>query len=353
MDVAGKHVVETKNISKMSPATKSLKEMSNFSNFLEGANPVSPLGSSPSSVVEFVGPEYTSMNQSKPMTKAQLKYFPEQQQLTSHEKRFQDPEQQQLCGHEKRNQKKFKNDYSPHSVQSIFSSTLRPGELTPKNESRLFSPPILTQANENLPFIIKCDASGFALGAVLIQGEGADEHPIEYASRLLSNAEQNYSTIEREPLAIVWAVQKYRGYINGTEVKIVTDHQPLKWLMSLKSPSGRLARWALLLQPYNIKIDYKPGKVNVVADTLSRPPIDAEQIQITSFDIEIPRKGAKEIREGQLGDPDLNKIISCFESNYIFRIMHWTKRGFMLNDGILYCYHDFDFDNAQLVIPKN
>lgn len=93
----------------------------------------------------------------------------------------------------------------------------------------LTSAPILKQAVDDEPFVLKTDASGYALGAVLLQGEGANEHPIEYASRLLSNAEQNYSTIEREALAIVWAVQKFRGYIEGASVKLITDHQPLKW----------------------------------------------------------------------------------------------------------------------------
>ncbi|XP_061393470.1 protein still life, isoforms C/SIF type 2-like, partial [Musca vetustissima] len=136
----------------------------------------------------------------------------------------------------------------------------------------LTSPPILQQVDENMPFILKTDASNYALGAVLIQGEKEFERTIEYASRLLLPAEKNYSTTEREALAIVWAVDKFRGYIEGSEVLVKTDHQPLKWLFSLKSPTGRLARWALLLQSFNIKIEYTPGRQNHVADTLSRPP---------------------------------------------------------------------------------
>ena len=122
------------------------------------------------------------------------------------------------------------------------------------------------------PFTLRTDASAYALGAALLQGEGVDERPVEYASRLLTAPERNYSTTEREALAIVWAVNRFRGYLEETSVIIITDHQPLKWLMSLRSPSGRLARWALQLQPYNLQIHYTPGKANVVADTLSRPP---------------------------------------------------------------------------------
>ncbi|GFW52877.1 retrovirus-related Pol polyprotein from transposon 17.6 [Trichonephila clavipes] len=83
----------------------------------------------------------------------------------------------------------------------------------------------------------------YALGAVLLQGESpTDEQPVECASRLLSSAEKNYSTTEREALAIVWALNKFRGYIEGAEITVASDHQPLKWLMNLTSPTGRLAR---------------------------------------------------------------------------------------------------------------
>lgn len=131
-------------------------------------------------------------------------------------------------------------------------------------KSRLTSAPILSQADETKPYIIKGDASSYAIGAVLVQGEGEDEHPVEFASRLLTSAERNYSTTEREALAVVWAVTKFRGYIEGLPVTIVTDHQALKWLMSLKTPSGRLARWALLLQAFDITIKYAPGRTNTV-----------------------------------------------------------------------------------------
>ncbi|CAG9558866.1 unnamed protein product [Danaus chrysippus] len=77
--------------------------------------------------------------------------------------------------------------------------------------------PVLAQADETKPYIIKTDASNFAIGAVLVQGEGENEHPVEFASRLLNKSERNYSTTERETLAVVWAVNKFRGYIDGTK----------------------------------------------------------------------------------------------------------------------------------------
>lgn len=190
-------------------------------------------------------------------------------------------------------------------------------EAFDKLKKLLTTSPILQQVKEGVPFILKTDASSYAIGAVLLKGENEMEHPVEFASRLLLPAERNYSTTEREALAVVGAVEKFCGYIEGSEVKILTDHQPLKWLMSLKSPTGRLARWALQLQPYNIEIGYNPGRNNVVADTLSRPPCpDEDHVQescvMCSIEVDIPRVGSKEIRDEQLADFDLKNIIESF-----------------------------------------
>ncbi|GFV29941.1 retrovirus-related Pol polyprotein from transposon 297 [Trichonephila clavipes] len=135
----------------------------------------------------------------------------------------------------------------------------------------LVSPPILKQADFSKPFLIRTDASNYALGAVLLQGEDKEEHPVEFASRLLNPAERNYSTTEREALAVVWALNKFRGYIDGASITVASDHQPLRWLMKLKSPTGRLARWALQLQSSQPHMEYIPGKSNVVADMLFCP----------------------------------------------------------------------------------
>ncbi|GBL76275.1 Retrovirus-related Pol polyprotein from transposon 297 [Araneus ventricosus] len=98
----------------------------------------------------------------------------------------------------------------------------------------------LNQADFTKPFVLRTDASNYALGAVLLQGPDMEEHPIEYASRLLNSAERNYSTTEREALVVVWVLNKFRGYREGSKITVASDHQPLKWLMKLKSPSGRV-----------------------------------------------------------------------------------------------------------------
>ncbi|GBL91599.1 Retrovirus-related Pol polyprotein from transposon 17.6 [Araneus ventricosus] len=142
-----------------------------------------------------------------------------------------------------------------------------------------------------------------------------EEHPIEYASRLLNSAER--TTTEREALAVVWALNKFRGYIEGSKITVASGHQHLKWLMKLKSPSGRLARWALQLQYFDQNLEYIPGKSNVVADMLSRLDYDKEipSCEENTVSIDIPARSPMEIREEQLKDEDLQKIIHCFEND--------------------------------------
>lgn len=141
----------------------------------------------------------------------------------------------------------------------------------------------------------------------------------------------------------------------GAETTVITDHQPLKWLFALKSPTGRLARWALFLQSYNLRVEYTPGKQNVIADTLSRPPcasdICYESCECNAIEVDIPTKGSAEYRDAQLNDEDLNKIMTSFETNDENVFRH-TNRGYIMVDGILYRYcSEQDSENGQLVVP--
>ena len=225
-------------------------------------------------------------------------------------------------------------------------------------KQRLIEAPILRQADESRPFTIKTDASGYALGAVLVQGEGPEEHPVEYASRLLTPPERNYSTTEREALAVVWAVNKFRGYIEGSTTTISTDHQALKWLMTIKSPTGRLARWALQLQPYDINIKYVDGRINKVADTLSRPPIDEvwpPTCSACAVTVDFPTRSVSDIRAEQMLDEDISTIIKSLENPEPNEdSTYWSMKGYLVMSGMLYRYNpDIEEDDAQLVVPRH
>ncbi|CAB0045393.1 unnamed protein product [Trichogramma brassicae] len=116
----------------------------------------------------------------------------------------------------------------------------------------------------------KTDASDYAVGAVLTQEYEDGEHPVYYVSRVLSRAEQRYTTTEKECLAVIWAIEKFRPYVEGSRFKVVTDHRALTWLRNFKDPQGRVARWALKLMEYDFEIVYRKGSVHYVPDALSR-----------------------------------------------------------------------------------
>ncbi|XP_070661948.1 uncharacterized protein [Malus domestica] len=134
----------------------------------------------------------------------------------------------------------------------------------------LTSAPIITPPYWSLPFELMCDASDYAIGAVLGQRKNKQPHVIYYASRTLNDAQLNYSTTEKELLAVVFALDKFRSYLLGTKVIIFTDHAALKYLLTKKEAKPRLIRWMLLLQEFDIEIRDKKGVENVVADHLSR-----------------------------------------------------------------------------------
>ncbi|CAN6679646.1 unnamed protein product [Malus baccata var. baccata] len=137
-------------------------------------------------------------------------------------------------------------------------------------KGKLTSAPIIVPPDWSLPFELICDASDYALRVVLGQMRDKKPHVIYYASRTLNDAQLNYSTIEKELLAVVFALDKFRSYLLGTKVIIYTDHAALKYLLTKKEAKPRLIRWMLLLQELDVEIWDKKGSENVVANHLSR-----------------------------------------------------------------------------------
>ena len=130
-----------------------------------------------------------------------------------------------------------------------------------------------------------CDASDLAIGVVLGQREEGKPYVVYYASKILNEAQRNYTITEKEMLAVVYALDKFRAYLVGSDIIIFTDHSALNYLLTKKNAKVRLITWVLLIQEFKLQIKDKKGVENVVADHLSRltiahnthnPPINDE-----------------------------------------------------------------------------
>lgn len=143
-------------------------------------------------------------------------------------------------------------------------------EAFEKLKKALTSAPVLARPDFSKPFCIQCDASNFAIGAVLSQEFKDGEHPIVYISRILTPAEKNNTTTEKECLGLIWSIKKLRPYVVGYHFTVIIDHTALRWLRILKEPSGRLARWALEVQQWDFDIVHRKGANHLVPDALSR-----------------------------------------------------------------------------------
>lgn len=207
----------------------------------------------------------------------------------------------------------------------------------------LMNEPILQFPDFTKPFILTTDASNVAIGAVLSQGPVNSDKPVCYASRTLTKTEQNYSTIEKELLAIVWAVKYFRPYLYGRKFQILTDHRPLTWLMNLKDPNSKLIRWRLKLEEYQYDIVYKKGKINTNADALSRIEINFnESDRATNNDSDINTIHSNEENITRF-IPISEKPINYFPQQVILKLESKTKNTLQ----ILYKTH------KRRIIHKN
>ena len=137
-------------------------------------------------------------------------------------------------------------------------------------KNRLTNPPILAYPDPSVEFLLFTDASEFGIGAVLGQMQNQREVVIAYSSRHLNEAELKYSTVEKECLALIDAIKRFRSYVLGRHFTLITDHRPLEWLRKVKDNNKRLIRWSLELAEHDFTIKYRPGRIHSNADGMSR-----------------------------------------------------------------------------------
>lgn len=182
------------------------------------------------------------------------------------------------------------------------------------------------------PFYLQTDCSGVALGGELFQYNNSGNRAVlAFISRSLRGAELNYTTTEKELLAIVVCLKKLRTYLLGAKVIIRTDHQALKLFKQCRLLSERLTRCALFIQEFDYDIEYVRGKENTVADVLSRYPSD-EGINLhehTGLLLKIDN-----LKNLQANDPALSKVLARALPNY-----QWLRRAgdvyYQMRDNIL------------------
>ena len=137
-------------------------------------------------------------------------------------------------------------------------------------KQRLIEAPILAFPDPSKPYSLYTDASDYAVGGILTQDFPEGERVISYVSHQLAANRQVYPTIEKECFAIIYCITKLKQYILGADITVFTDHKPLKSLFTAEMKNTRVQRWAILLDEYKIKIEYRKGIHNGRADMLSR-----------------------------------------------------------------------------------
>jgi len=197
-------------------------------------------------------------------------------------------------------------------------------------------------------FTVTTDASQLGLGAVLSQQKEGRTVPIAFASRALRGAEGNWSARELETLGIVWAVEHFREFLYGKAFTLQSDHHSLQWLLKLKDPQGKMARWIERLAEYDFEIVYLPGAKNVVADVLSRhTPVEEETVeQCQTIDVADTMIEDDVWLEGQREDVEVREI------------KRWLRTGMEPKKGVLSevihnCLPCFSLNSQGLVVYKS
>ena len=244
--------------------------------------------------------------------------------------------------------------------------------------TKLTSAPILVLPKFEKPFQLETDACNYGIGAVLSQEaeQSVQWLPVAYYSKHLTKQQRNYSVSEKELLAIVLGVEHFRQFLYGINFNVITDHQPLKYLLTIKEPSSRLIRWVNRLNMYQFTIVYRKGSKNGNADALSRLCTENEEDENDEDDvphvINLLISKVPELNSTQLQDKDLEwffdlKLQAERENKHIIPVKKFDNseqrslyaqwsRIFILNN-TLYRTYTSDEDKThtlilQYVVPK-
>lgn len=204
-------------------------------------------------------------------------------------------------------------------------------------KKRLVNAPIMVTPDWTQPFEIMCDASNSVIGSVLGQRKGKFFHTIYYASTTLNGAQLNYTTTEKEFLAVVFSLEKFRPYLIGTKVVVYTDHSAIRHLMAKKDAKARLIRWVLLLQEFDCEIRDKKGVENVVADHLSRLEIEGKREEVEVDMDNFPDEYLLRVTENY---PWYSNIVNYLVSRITPEESSWREKKKLISESKFYFWDE-------------
>lgn len=269
-----------------------------------------------------------------------------------------------LCNYYRRFVKGFAQIASPlnklTSKHAKFEWTDQCQEAFETLKQALITAPILAYPDFTQPFHLFVNASQTGIGLTLGQIIDGKEKVVAYTGRDFNMAERNYSATEREALAVVDGIKRFQSYLYGRKFYIHTDHNALKWLMSVHDPTGRIARWSLLIQQFDFEIIHRAGVANANADAFSRRQYGTGNLNaLSSAGIQ-----TDQIHAFQGKDKEIGEIIDYLENNCLPTDNTHARRILLAEDvyfldahGILYHFDkqgrkSHKDNQAQLVLPS-